>query len=621
MKLFEKKFAEFKSIFVSKNLLKENEEHANIVTSSTMFNLFWMAVITWILVSFNVFKIGTSIATTVLIFSFILLFIPALVCYLKKGKGKWIKYLLFISFTILLAIADALLKYNVTLIMVLPTILAARYYNKKFTLGIAIFTSLLFIVSAFISVKIGQQDLNTYNLIIPSGTIIRIDSTLRDAVTNLNIDESERLTNIFIHFFLPKMLVFNIIAFACVQISQSGKKMIQRQEEITKEGERIETELSLASAIQKNMLPSGFVSHDEVDIYATMVPAKEVGGDFYDMFFIDDDHLAICVADVSGKGIPASLVMMISKILIKNVSKIDADVSLAFNRVNNMLCDGNNSSIFVTSWFGIIDLRNGKMEFVNAGHNPPLLFSSKTGEFEYLRTKPNLVLAGMADVSYLKNEIQLEPGDRLFLYTDGVTEATNLKNELYGEIRLKEFLNNHLKFNSKETINAIKKDLDKFANGALQFDDITMLELILLKNKGGSYITEKEFKADKKELSSVQDFIKKELLKNNCNRELIKKIDLAIEEVFVNIASYAFQEKKGTVNVKIGFNKNTFEFVFEDDGIKFNPLEKSNPDVSLDAGKRKIGGLGIYMTKELMDSVKYKYENNKNILIMKKRIR
>jgi len=307
-----------------------------------------------------------------------------------------------------------------------------------------------------------------------------INTTIKAEVSKLDVDKTLLLKNTFIQFLLPKLLVYNIVAFACVQISQSGKNMFEKQEKISRKSARIETELSLASEIQKNMLPSifpPFPEHKEFDIYALMTPAKEVGGDFYDMFLIDNDHLAICMADVSGKGVPASLFMMISKILIKNVSSIDKETNVALTRVNNMLCDGNKLGLFVTAWFGILDLTNGHLEFVNAGHNPPLLYSNKTGNFDYLRTKPNLLLAWKENVNYVKNEIQLDAGDRLFLYTDGVTEATNVDNKLYGEKRLQEFLNDNIELNVEDTINEVKKDIDRFVGNAEQFDDITMLEL------------------------------------------------------------------------------------------------------------------------------------------------
>lgn len=621
---FKKMFVEFKSIFVSEDLLKENEQHANIVTASTMLNIFWIAFLTWLLTYVNVFKIGITIMNAIIARCILLLVIPSMLCYLIKGKGKWIKHLLFICFTIFLAMADAMLKYNVTLIMALPVILAARYYNKRFTIGVSIITTIVFIISAWMSVSIGQQDLNTYNLIIPKGTTITINTTLRDAVSQINVDESRRLRNIFIHFLIPKIMVFNIIAFACSQISQSGKNMIEKQHEITKKGARIETELNLANAIQKNMLPSifpPFPDHPEVDIYASMNPAKEVGGDFYDMFLIDENHLAFCMADVSGKGIPASLFMMISKTLIKNVSSLDAQVDKALTRVNNMLCDGNKIGLFVTCWFGILDLRNGNLEFVNAGHNSPLLYSKELGKFDYLKTKPNMVLAGMENINYRKNEIKLEPGDRIFLYTDGIVEATDINNKLYGEERLKDFLNNNLDLNVEDTINKVKKELDKFVGKAEQFDDITMLELLFKNKKDIDNKIQMKFKADKNELHNIQQFADKELEKNNCDKETIMKINLVIEEIFINISNYAYKDVSGECILTIKFeDENKVIFIFEDNGIPFNPLKKPNPDITLSPENRNIGGLGIYISKSIMDDVEYKFENNKNKLIVTKTI-
>ena len=618
-------FVNFKSIFVSEDILKENEEHANIVTASTMLNLFWIGLITWILTYFNLFKIGTSTMNKVVAIAFVLLVIPTIICYVVKGKGRWIKHILFISFIITVAIADTWLKYNVTLFMVLPVILAARYYNKRFTLATAIATTMMFIISAWIGVYLGEKDLNIYNPLLTEGTNMTISTTIKAEVSKLDVDKILLLKNTFIQFLLPKLLVYNIVAFACVQISQSGKKMIEKQEKITKKGARIETELNLAKEIQKNMLPSifpPFPEHKEIDIYASMTPAKEVGGDFYDMFLIDNNHLAICMADVSGKGIPASLFMMISKILIKNVSSIDKETDIALTRVNNMLCDGNKIGLFVTAWFGILDLTNGHLEFANAGHNPPLLYSAKTGKFEYLRTKPNMVLAGMENVNYRKNEIQIKSGDKIFLYTDGVTEATNIENKLYGEDRLQELLNNNLDLSVEETIKEVKRDIDIFVGNAEQFDDITMLELLYKgKNVKEDNIIQKKFKADTKELSNIQEFVEKELKKYNCNSKTIHQINLVIEEVFINIANYAYKEKDGYCTLAIQPENGKVTFTFEDDGVSFNPLEKQDPDINLSADKRDIGGLGIFLTKKMMDEVKYKYENNKNILTLSKKIK
>ena len=620
-----KLFSEFKSIFITDDVLKENEAHANIVTASTMIHIYIMALITYILVYLNVFKVGTAIMDIILTRGFFLLVIPALICFFYKGNKRWIKNMLFISFTILLAIADAILKYNVTLIMAIPIILAARYYIKNFTIGVSVITIIVFAISCYMGAKIGQQDINSYNLIIPQGTTITVDSTLRDAILKVNVSEAERIKVLFIHFFLPRLFVYNIIAFACVQISQSGKKMIEKQTEITKKGARIETELNLANSIQKNMLPSifpPFPEHKEIDIYASMTPAKEVGGDFYDMFLIDDKHLAINIADVSGKGIPAALFMMIAKILIKNVSEMEDEVNQVFNKVNNMLCNGNKIDMFVTAWFGILNLDNGKLDFVNAGHNPPLYFSNKKGRYEFLKTEPNMVLASMENIKYEKYEMYIEPGDRIFLYTDGIVEATNFNNDLYGENRLQLYLNNNLFLSAKQNIEGLKNDINKFVGKKEQFDDMTMLELNYKSKKTNKEVNlERMFNAEVNELSKVQDFLKTELKNIGFRKNDINQVLLVAEEIFINIAKYAYKGEMGNCNIKMHVdNKNVLVCTFEDSGIPFNPLKRNDPDLNVSAEERNVGGLGIYMSKNIMDNIEYEYKDNKNILRITKKM-
>lgn len=625
MEKAKKLFSEFKSVFVTEDVIKENESHANIVTATTMLHIYIIALIAYILAYFNVFKTGTTIMNIIVSRGIFLLVIPALICFALKGNKKWIKYVLFISFTLLLAIADAILKYNVTLIMVIPIVLASRYYIKKFTISVAIITTIVFAISCYMSVNIGQQDINSYNLIIPQGTTITINSTLRDAILKVNVNEAERLKVLYIHFFLPKILVYNIIAFACVQISQSGRKMIEKQTEITKNGARIETELNLANSIQKNMLPSifpPFPEHKEIDIYASMTPAKEVGGDFYDMFLVDDKHLAINIADVSGKGIPAALFMMIAKTLIKNVSETEDEVNQIFSRVNNTLCSGNKVDLFVTSWFGILNLDTGKLEFVNAGHNPPLFYSSKKGRYEFLKTEPNMVLASIKNIQYEKHEKYIEEGDRIFLYTDGVVEAANFKNELYGEDRLQLFLNSNTNLSARESIEALQKDINRFVGKREQFDDITMLELNYKSKKLNEEIElERMFKAEVNELPRVQEFFNTELRNIGFRKNDIEQVLLVAEEIFINIAKYAYRDETGNCNIKIHVNnENVLVCTFEDSGTPFNPLKRNDPDLGVSAKERNVGGLGIYISKNIMDNIEYQYKNNKNILIITKKM-
>ena len=248
---------------------------------------------------------------------------------------------------------------------------------------------------------------------------------------------------------------------------------------ITAEKERIGAELNVATQIQADMLPRifpAFPERKEFDIYATMDPAKEVGGDFYDFFLVDEDHLAVVIADVSGKGVPAALFMVIAKTLIKNHAQNRESPGSVFTQTNEQLCEGNDAGLFVTAWMGVLEISTGTFVYVNAGHNPPLL-KRAGGQFEWLKSRPGFVLAGMEGIRYRENTLQLEPGDELYLYTDGVTEATSGNQELFGEERLQAALNEEPDLPVHKLLPKIKGCIDAFVGEAEQFDDITMLGL------------------------------------------------------------------------------------------------------------------------------------------------
>lgn len=254
---------------------------------------------------------------------------------------------------------------------------------------------------------------------------------------------------------------------------------MENLQNVVAEKERINTELSLASDIQAHMLPClfpAFPEYDEFDVYATMTPAKEVGGDFYDFFMVDDTHLAVVMADVSGKGVPAALFMVIGKTLIKNHAQMKLEPKDIMMTVNNLLCEGNENDLFITAWVGLLDLTTGIIQYANAGHNPPLLLQNDEN-FVYLKSRPGFVLGGMENVVYRQNELQLQPGDRLFLYTDGVPEAMDTEEEMYGEDRLLQYINQNKKESAISILHGLKEDVDTFVGEAPQFDDITMLLL------------------------------------------------------------------------------------------------------------------------------------------------
>ena len=384
---------------------------------------------------------------------------------------------------------------------------------------------------------------------------------------------------------------------------------------------RIDKELEYAKQIQLSALPTNFPKGDEFNVFAQMIAAKEVGGDFYDFYKLNEKTVAFLVADVSGKGIPAAMFMMTAKTIIKDLAESGLSVNEIFAKANQKLCENNESGMFVTAWMGILDIDSGTLKFANAGHNPPLL-KRADGTFEYLRTRGGFVLAGMEGVRYRANELTLGAGDRLFLYTDGVPEATNMDNQLYGEDRLLAFMNENADLQANELLPKLKNNIDGFVGDAPQFDDITMLMFDYKTKKGGESVESKTFLAKTESLTDVLAFVEQNLEKHQCSMKNQMAICVAIEEVFVNVAHYAYGDGDGDVRFDISFDEETRNIIFRmvDKGVAFDPLKKPDPDVTLSAEEREIGGLGIFITKKTMDSVAYAYENGENVLTMIKKI-
>lgn len=271
------------------------------------------------------------------------------------------------------------------------------------------------------------------------------------------------------------------LAKAFGEMAVNIEKYVENITAITAENERIGAELNVATQIQADMLPNifpTFSERKEFDIFASMDPAKEVGGDFYDFFFTDENHLALVIADVSGKGVPAALFMVIAKTLIKNQALTGQSPKDILMTVNNQLCENNKAEMFVTVWLGILDIRTGVMTAANAGHEYPVICKAG-GEYELFKKKHGFALAVMEDSRYQEYEVQLNRGDTLFVYTDGVTEAGAIRTNLYGTERLVDVLNRNVSASCKETVEEVRDDIDKFVGEADQFDDITMLCLRL----------------------------------------------------------------------------------------------------------------------------------------------
>ena len=382
-------------------------------------------------------------------------------------------------------------------------------------------------------------------------------------------------------------------------------------------------ELLTAKAIQQSALPSAdtpFPAIDSFDLFATMDPAREVGGDFYDFFELSDKRIGFVVADVSGKGIPAALFMMAAKTEIRGAMEANANLAEAINIANQNLCEGNDAEMFVTVFAGTLEYETGKLTYVNAGHNKPLIMHD--GTWSWLTERSGPYMGSFDWVEYKKFEMQLEPGDELFAYTDGVNEAFSAEEELYGNDRLETFLASHTELHPRRLLRAMRADLIKWSYGTEQSDDTTMLALKygIPPEHGASLTTT----ANLDNYEQIEDFVKKHLDEAGCPPKTAHSVLIAVEELVVNVCSYGYPDaapdEPGPLRVHFTRRTKPNAIVVEvgDDGIPFNPLEKGDPERPSSVEEAKIGGLGLVMTKKLMDEVEYVHEGIANITVITK---
>ncbi|MBP5247096.1 MAG: PP2C family protein-serine/threonine phosphatase [Fibrobacter sp.] len=392
-----------------------------------------------------------------------------------KGEKKWIKTMLTYVFLICVGIFDTYLGYNLKLMLVVPMLVSVRYYSRRLTWSVCIASFIVMFISCILNTIFGEVDLNMIDVIKEVTLLPGVDP--REIILAEGFDEAKLVWSQLQFGFLPEALVLVLLTIMCVKIAGRSQNLVVQQAQISAKTAQLETELNLASSIQSGLLPNifpPFPDRHEFDIYASMKPAKEIGGDFYDFFMIDEDHLALVMADVSGKGVPAALFMMISKALLKTQSQNGHSPAMVLEKVNNQLCENNSAEMFVTVWLGIYEISTGKLVAANAGHEYPAIRRAN-GLFELYKDKHGFVVAGMENMTYTDYELQLEIGDSLFVYTDGLPEATNTLDEQFGYDRMLEALNYNPYADMKELLATVHTHVDTFVNGANQFDDLTML--------------------------------------------------------------------------------------------------------------------------------------------------
>ncbi len=440
---------------------RKNEKEANYYSARCMLVLAFVVALIWLLNILGVFIVPAKIMAVAGVSGIILFVLPSLLVKVLEYSPR-LKFYIMLCCILGITFLSSALPSHAILAWAIPIALSCHYYEKKFSYLLLCFSIVCMSASLIIGTYHGEWDSNLLKALASSGERIVTKETIR---------------RIVIFYIIPRSMILFGLTVVCSTLATRTRSLLIEQVKETKEKQQIVSELEVATHIQTSILPSvfpAFPERKEFDIYARMTPAKEVGGDFYDFFFVDDDHLALVIADVSGKGVPAALFMVIAKTLIKDRAQLGLSPEGVFEKVNNLLSQSNDEGLFVTAWMGIVEISSGTLTCVNAGHNPPLLAHGGKG-FEYLKTRSGFVLAGLEGSRYTPFTLKLESGDTLFLYTDGVTEATDSKNELYGEERLKDALNRNITLEPEKLVGSIKEDVDSFVKDAAQFDDITML--------------------------------------------------------------------------------------------------------------------------------------------------
>ena len=457
-------------------ILKENEKNANRMMTMILNITIIIVAITWFLFETGFFYIRIHFRE-LMIFNILLM---AAVSWLSRRydhEKDWIKYALMGAFTVVYAVTTSALTYNVALLVVVPIVLSVRYFDKKYTRFIGLLTIIVFFIAYVYGANHGMLDMNFVQY-APGTTIVTNEKMwLDDAVKGIPYDGTLMIKNTLISNYFVKMLQYVIVAAVSIRLVDHCQDIMDKQRTLTESTARIGTELNLAKRIQADMLPNlfpAFPERDEFDLYASMDPAKEVGGDFYDFFMIDDDHLGMVIADVSGKGIPAAMFMMFSKNIIANNAMLGKLPAKALEDANNSICKNNSEEMFVTVWLGILEISTGHVVAANAGHEYPAI-KSADGGFELFKDKHGLVVGGMEGLRYREYELQLEPGSKIFVYTDGVPEATNAEEEMFGTDRMIGALNTDPGAEPKQILKNVRGAVDDFVKDAEQFDDLTML--------------------------------------------------------------------------------------------------------------------------------------------------
>ena len=603
----------------------ENEADAN--KQMGIANAFGgvLLLVVWILYLTGIFYASNQIMPLINVLfpiSILVLFTPLLYNFKFKHILKKPNYKFFVVFSFILVIValNIILPRNSFIGWALCIIMTNHYYNPKLgrvAFGIAVSAMLLCL---YLSLFVGEYDANLLGVkeVVGNDPVEVFGIKERyDFLHEQLANGQNRYLQVFIYNYLPRALLLTLIFIVSNSLNIRTYKLLVKEIHVNSEQEKTKTELDVAKDIQMATLPTEFVTSEDVEIQAELKAAKTVGGDFYDYFLLDNDHIALLIADVSGKGIPAAMFMMKTITCFRNCVSIDKSPEEVLREVNRIINKGNDSNMFVTCFYAVINTKTGEMRFANAGHNPPVVGQKQ--DYHFLKCKPGFVLGPLKDVFVTNETYQLKNGDTLTLYTDGITEARNSKGLFYGEDRLLAVFNNKTYSCLVELHHTLKDDIERFVDGEDQADDMTY---ITMKYHGDKYLYKEQiFKGEKENLPKMISLIEDFAHEMNIETGFINNLCVVADEMLSNIIKYGYAEFTDDIFIRLLYNVDQNEFVMTiiDRAEKFDPFSVDNKPLEGNISKRKEGGLGILIVKKLMSEYAYDYINHKNIVTLKKK--
>ena len=603
----------------------DNEADANKQMSfANAFAAFVMLVI-WICYLTNLFivtanaKIGINIIFPI---SILILLTPLLYTFKfpQALKKPTYKYFVVFSFIFVMATLNIIIPKHALLGWALSIVITTHYYNQKLCRITFVIVLALMIICLYAGMFVGEYDPH----LIGNGAIVDNEIVYIDGVkeryaylTDLLLKGENRYLKVFTYYYLPRSAMLALIFLVSNSLNKRTYNLLISEININSEQEKTKTELEVARDIQLATLSNDFVTSENIEVVAEIKPVKEVGGDFYDCVKIDDNHTAIVIGDVSGKGIAAAMFMMKTITCFKNYARNKKKPSQILKEINKSIYENNTSQMFVTCFIAILDETTGEVVFANAGHNHPIIGNNR--HYRYLPCKSGFILGVMEEAMCEDEVITLKPGESITLYTDGITEAKNEKGELFSETRLLQIFN---KFNYTcivELHHTLKDMLDAYVGEAPQSDDITF---ITMKYHGDKYsYSEHNFEAYLDNIPEALKFIETFCEDHKLPKDFKNNLLVVGDELISNIVKYGYQNKGGDIFIRLLYNVDKKEFALTviDVAPAFNQLEVNNSKVEGEAEDQKVGGLGILIVKQIMSTYLYDRINNKNILVLRKK--